>query len=74
MQIYSLKRVLLLVVQLDFPKNVPHFREILRPVAPLKRCPPALRGQQGVSLRRYCERGPKMSKFTYDEVFQFSSI
>ena len=31
MCISSLKRVLLLVLQLSFPKNVPHFRAILRP-------------------------------------------
>ena len=44
--ISSLKRVLLLVLQLSFPKNVPHFRAILRP--------PAVRGQQGLLLR-HCQ-------------------
>ena len=42
--ISSLKRVLLLVLQLSFPKNVPHFRAILRPP---KTAPPCSAGSAG---------------------------
>ena len=50
MYISSLKRLLLLVLQLSFPKNVPHFRAILRPP---ETAPPAVQGQQGLSLRHW---------------------
>ena len=46
MYISSLKRVLLLVLQLSFSKNA--FEQFC---APLKWRPPAVRGQQGLSLR-----------------------
>ena len=44
MCISSLKRVLLLVLQLSFPKNVPHFRTILRPP---EMAPPCSAGSAG---------------------------
>ena len=44
MYISSLKRVLLLVLQLSFRKNVPHFRAILRPP---ETAPPCSAGSAG---------------------------
>ena len=44
MCISSLKRVLLLVLQLSFPKNFPHFRAILRPP---ETAPPCSAGSAG---------------------------
>ena len=44
MYIFSLKCILLLVLQLSFPKNVPHFQAILRP---LETAPPCSAGSAG---------------------------
>ena len=62
--ISSLKRVLLLVLQLSFPKNVPHFPAILRPP---ETAPPCSAGSAGpivtplsvmVSKSKFCKFRP----------------
>ena len=68
MYISSLKRVLLLVLQLSFPKNVPHFRAILRPP---ETAPPCSAGSAGPIVTPLGKRHEVKNNAKFYELYQF---